>query len=68
MTFFPILPSANENSEQEPNPILEPLYLYLSKSAFLVSITYQKKQLSNLKSVNICVLLAIDLVCKCILI
>ena len=32
-----IIPSVNENSEQESNPSTYPQYLYLSGSAFLVS-------------------------------
>ena len=43
MTLFPTLPSVNENSEQESNPVLYPLYLYLSRSAFLVSFTDPNK-------------------------
>ena len=52
MTFLPILPSVNENCERESNPILHPLYLYLSGSAFLVSFTDPKKQLPNIKFVS----------------
>ena len=51
MTFFPMLPSVNENSERESNPMLRPLYLYLSGSAFLVSFTDSHKQFFNVKSV-----------------
>ena len=50
-TIFPKLPSVNENSEQESNPILWPVYLYLSRSAFLLSFTDPNKQLLNVKSV-----------------
>ena len=47
MNFFPMLPSENENFEQEPNPMSRPLYLYLSRSAFLVSFTNLTQQLPN---------------------
>ena len=47
----PMLPSVNENSEQKPNPMLQPLYLYLPGSAFLVSFTDANEQLFNVKSV-----------------
>ena len=50
MTFLPMLPSVNENSERESNPMPYPLYLYLSESAFLVSFTDSNKQLFNVKS------------------
>ena len=43
--------SGNENSERESNPMLQLLYLYLCRSAFLVSFTDPNKQLPNLKSV-----------------
>ena len=43
MTFFPELPSVNENPERESNPIPRATYLYLSKSAFLVSFTDLEK-------------------------
>ena len=36
-TFFAMCPSVNVNSEGESNPMTQPLYLYLSRSAFLVS-------------------------------
>ena len=39
MTFLPMLPSGNDNSEGKSNPMPQPLYLYLSGSAFLVSFT-----------------------------
>ena len=45
MTFFLMLPSVNENSERESNPMLKPLYLYSSRSAFLASFTDSNKQL-----------------------
>ena len=51
MTFSPTLPSLNENSERETNPLPQPLYLYLYRSAFLVSFTDPNKQLPNVKSV-----------------
>ena len=34
-----MVPSVNENSEQESNPATYPQYLYLSGSAFLVSFS-----------------------------
>ena len=43
MTFFPVLPSVNENSERESNPMSWLLQLYLSGSAFLVSFTDPNK-------------------------
>ena len=46
-----MLPSGNENSEREPNPIPLPVYKYLSGSAFLVSLTDSNKQLTHVKSV-----------------
>ena len=51
MTFLPRLPPVNKKSERESNPMLQPLYLYLTGSAFLVSFTDPNKQLSNMKSV-----------------
>ena len=51
MTFFHMLPCANENSKRESNPMLSLLYLYLFGSAFLVSFTDPNKQLFNVKSV-----------------
>ena len=47
MTFFSKLPSVNKNSERESNSMPEPLCLYLSRSAFLVSFTDPNKQLFN---------------------
>ena len=44
-----MLLSGNENSERESNPIPQPLYLYLIRSAFLVSFTGPNKQLTNVK-------------------
>ena len=51
ITFFPTLPSVNENSDRESNLMSEPLYLYLSGSAFLISSTDPNKQSFNVKSV-----------------
>ena len=51
MTIFPMVPSVNESSERESNPILEPLCLYLSGSAFLVTFTDPNKQYFNVKFV-----------------
>ena len=45
-----MLPSLNENSERESNPMPWLVYLYLSGSAFLVSFTDPKAQLFNVKS------------------
>ena len=44
MTFFPMLTSVNKNCEQEPNSIPKSLYLNLSGSAFLVSLTDPNNQ------------------------
>ena len=49
MRYFTTLTSADEYSQQEPNPILWLLSLYLSRSAFLLSVTDQNKQLPNVK-------------------
>ena len=49
MTFFPKFPSVNKSSEQASNPMPKPLYLYLSRSAFLVSFTNPNKELPNVK-------------------
>ena len=46
-----MVPSGNENSERESNPMLQPLYLRLSGLAFLVNFTGQNNQLSNVKPV-----------------
>ena len=57
-----MLSSVNENPERESNPMLQPIYLYLSESAFLVSFIDPNKQLFNVKFVlNF---LAMELVCK----
>ena len=61
MAFFLKLPSVNKTSERESNPMLLPLYLYLSRPVFLVSFTDPNKQLFNVKSVNF---LNVDLVRK----
>ena len=50
MTFLPMLPSGNENSEREWNPILQPLYKYLSGSAFSAYLTPSNKQSFKVKS------------------
>ena len=42
--------SGNENSKWESNPMLWLLFLYLSRSAFLVSFTDPNKQLPKVKS------------------
>ena len=44
-----MLPSVNENSERESDPMLKPLYLYSSRSAFLASFTDSNKQLPHVK-------------------
>ena len=46
-----MLPPVNENCERESNPMPQPLYLYLSGSAFLVSFTDPDKQLPKVKPV-----------------
>ena len=51
MSFFPMVPSGNENYERELTPMLQPLYLYLSRSVFLVIFTDLNKQLHNVKYV-----------------
>ena len=43
------MPSDNENLLRALNPIPYPEYLYLSKSAFLVSLVAPSKELSNTK-------------------
>ena len=45
-----MLPSKNENIERESNSMPQPLYLYLSESAYLVSFTDPNKQLFNIKT------------------
>ena len=57
-----MLSSVNENPERESNPMLQPIYLYLSESAFLGSFIDPNKQLFNVKFVlNF---LDMELVCK----
>ena len=51
MIFLPMLPSVNKKSERESNPMSQPLYLYLSGSAFLVSSTDPNKRLFDVKDV-----------------
>ena len=46
-----MLASGNENSERESNLMPYLLYLYLPRSAFLVSFTDPNEQLFNVKSV-----------------
>ena len=43
MTFLPILPSGNEISERESNPIPQSLYTCLPESAFLANLIPSKK-------------------------
>ena len=50
VTVFPSLPSVSETSERESNPMPDLLYLFLSRSAFLVSFTDPNKQIFNIKS------------------
>ena len=49
-TFLSTLPSGNENSERESNPISWPLYTYISGSALLASVTPANKQSFKVKS------------------
>ena len=49
--FSPKLPSVDKNSELESNSMPYPVYLYLSRLAFLVRFTDPNKQLLNIKSV-----------------
>ena len=51
MTFFPMLPSVDENPERESSPMPYPLYLHLSRSAFLVRFTDPNNHLPNVESV-----------------
>ena len=51
MTFFPKIPSSDENCEEESNPMPSPVYLYFSRSAFSVNFTDANNQLPNVKSV-----------------
>ena len=50
MTLLPTQPSGNENSERESNPIPQPLYSYLSGSAFVSNLTPPNKQFFKAKS------------------
>ena len=38
ITFLPTLPSCKEYSPRESNPMPQPVYLYLSRLTFLVSL------------------------------
>ena len=51
MTWYAIPPSVNGDCERESIPIFYLRYLYLSRSAFLVSFRNPDKQLTNVKSV-----------------
>ena len=51
MTFFTILSSGNENNDCVSNLMPQPLYLYLSVSAFLVSFTAPNRQSFRANSV-----------------
>ena len=44
MTFLPMLPSGNENSERELSPMSQPVYTYLSGLTFLADLTLRNKQ------------------------
>ena len=46
--IFPMLPYVNENFERESNLMPHPIYLYLSRSAFLVSFTDPNEKLFNI--------------------
>ena len=46
-----MLPSGNENSERESNPIPESVYMYLSGSVLVVSLSDPHKQLPDVKYV-----------------
>ena len=50
MTFLPMLPSGNENSECELNPVPCPLHTYLSRSPFLANRTPPNKQSFKVRS------------------
>ena len=47
-----MLPSENKNSDRESNPMPLLLYLYLSRSAFLVSFKDANKGLFHVNSVQ----------------
>ena len=51
MTFFPMLLSGNENSEQKLNPMLQTLDLHLSRSPILVTFKDPNKQLPNVRCI-----------------
>ena len=51
ITFLLALPSGKEYSSRKSNPISSAVYLYLSRSAFLVSFKDPTEQLLNAKSV-----------------
>ena len=46
-----MLPSVDKNSERESSPMPYPLYLHLSRSAFLVRFTDPNNHLPNVESV-----------------
>ena len=48
-----MLPSGKEYSPRESNPMPYPVYLYLSRSVFLISSSDPNKQLLSVKSVLI---------------
>ena len=48
-TFLPHSPFDHENCERTSNPILQPIYTYLSGSAFLVNFTAVNKLLPSVK-------------------
>ena len=45
-----MLPSVNDNSERESNPIPQPVYKYLSGSTFVAKLTPLNKQSFKVKS------------------
>ena len=49
MTFLPTLPSGDDNSERELNPIPQSPYIYLSGSGFLANFTPPNKQSFKVK-------------------
>ena len=50
MALLPTLPSGNENSERTSNLIPQPVYTYLSGSAFLANVTPPNEQSFKVKS------------------
>ena len=50
INFFLMLSSVNGNSERESNAMPQSLFLYFSRSVFLVSYTDPNKQIPNVKS------------------